>query len=307
MIRARHGVVAWLALGLTACSSPRLANCHIRCGPAEACPSGMTCQQGLCGQSGSSCSGSSVPTRTSFAPAIPPNAVLWLEADDGISAADGEPVTLWHDRSPADNSARQPDTHSAPRLHLGALNQHPVVRFVTPSWMIVADSTSMRWGTADFALWAVARCQCGSRSLIFHKTEVAPPWNGPELFVDGIEGDNQAGLATTSVYVNGSEPVTSGIGTFADGAPHIFGFQRHLTALQNRVDGAIVAEATRASTDVDAPGQASYVGADGLQPFLQFTGDIAALVAVKGPLLDSELGDIEAYLAGKYGVALVDQ
>src|SRR5689334_16573519 len=103
MIGARCAVMAGLSVSVAACAEPHLATCLIHCGPGDACPSGMTCEQGLCGAPGSSCAGA-LP-RISFSPSSFANVVLWLEADSGIGAADGQPVSLWRDQSPADNSA----------------------------------------------------------------------------------------------------------------------------------------------------------------------------------------------------------
>jgi hypothetical protein len=76
--------------------------------------------------------------------------------------------------------------------------------------------------------------------------------------------------------------------------------------LEVRVDGARQGTLSISPPiDADAPGQAVIIGYNGYNPspgFQAFKGDIAEIVAVKGPVTDAELQSLESYLKSKYAL-----
>ena len=71
------------------------------------------------------------------------------------------------------------------------------------------------------------------------------------------------------------------------------------------VDGLVAGSVpTQSGVNLDAPGRHGFIGAHGYGGNqFQFEGDIAAMVAVRGPLADGDLALLEQYLRMKYVIA----
>jgi hypothetical protein len=238
-----------------------------------------------------------------WTPAALPAVALWLEADWGIATAPGEAVSVWRDRSGYSNDALQPDKATAPTLALAALGSLPAVRFADPSWMIVVDRLSMRWGKDDFVMLVVERSaatcvRCERPRLFFHKSEADEPWTGPQLYLMAPDRQFRA-------YVTRNQDAWSTRNDYEITVAHVFGLRRTASTIDLRVDGVPAGSLPAASVaNVDAPGRNAYIGAHGIAgDQFQFEGDIAALIAVRGSLADADLARLEQYLLTKYGIA----
>jgi len=236
-----------------------------------------------------------------WSPGVLENLVLWLEADRGISTGSGDSIALWLDGSGQNNNAVEPDATAAPTLIGNAINGLPAVRFQVPSWMIIADTRSMRWGENDFVLLVVARSlptciSCMYRQALFHKNDLLAPFVGPQLYLNS-DGSLYG-------YLSNVQQVASYPSGYNDGT-HLLGLRRTSTGVEIRADGASVGIQPAADVvNVDGLGQNAYIGAHGLGGSqFQFEGDIAAMLAVTGPLADSDLASLEDYLLTKYGIA----
>jgi hypothetical protein len=234
------------------------------------------------------------------------NLVLWLDAED-LGPTPGNAVASWRDRSLAHNDAVQSNVKFQPVLELSAIGGHPAVRFDgNVTFLSIADSPTLQWGTADYVILVVARfgvtLGVGNQAL-FVKSINSPPYPGAILYVNGaaltvpVEGEALA-QNSTDVY-------TASDRTGLNDAPHLFGSRRSGGMLEVRVDGAPSGVAVGSSLDVSAPAMPVSIGQQGYNEkpgFQALQGDIAEEVAVEGALSDADLNTLECYLLGKYGI-----
>jgi hypothetical protein len=90
---------------------------------------------------------------------------------------------------------------------------------------------------------------------------------------------------------------------YNDNMPRSFAFRRTGSSLDLRVLGVVAANATQnGNVDVSAPGLAVDIGASGLGNAFYLNGDIAEMVAVKGPTSGQDLATLEAYFKAKYNL-----
>jgi hypothetical protein len=183
----------------------------------------------------------------------------------------------------------------------------PAVRFDgSMTFLLIADSPTLQWGTADYVILVVARfgVTLGSTNqALFEKVILSQPYPGPVLFVNGsaptvpVEGKAMA--------MNSGDVYTASNQTDLNDAPHLFGTRRSGGMLEVRVDGAPSGVAVGSSLDVSAPGMPVSIGQEGYvsqQGLEALNGDIAEEIAVEGALSDSALHTLECYLLGKYGI-----
>ena len=233
--------------------------------------------------------------------------VVWLDAARGIS---GTPVTSWADQSGAGNNATQTMAPRQPALTASGINGLPAVTFDgATTFLQIADSPTTRWGTGDFALMVVARGapNVATNAMLYNKSEQAAPYAGINLFLNVTRGPV---TAKASIQLDADFHATTR-DDFGDANPHLFGGRLVTTGasalLEMRVDGERqgMLSLTGGAVNLDAPGQATIVGHNGYSPlsgFQAFKGDIAEIVAVKGPISDAELASLEAYLMSRYGL-----
>jgi hypothetical protein len=244
------------------------------------------------------------PSTVAWFPSALPGLVLWLDAAAGITAAPGSPVSQWSDQSPAHNNALQPTIGYQPILMFGSIGGLPGVRFNgSQTFLSVADSTTLQWGTGDFALVAVATFSNTNISqMLYQKSPLAAPYNAPALYVNSEKPmQDTTATAQVSEYVFATSK-NNGL----QGAPHLFTGRRFGSTVEIRVDGASQGQsAIPMPIDVSAPGQPAMIGHNGYNPrpgFQALQGDIAELIAVQGTLADADLRKLECHLLLKYGL-----
>jgi hypothetical protein len=225
--------------------------------------------------------------------------VLWLDGDKGLTST-GSPATVtWTDQSAAKNDASSgAGQMNAPTIDMAVVNGHTAVKFDGTNSLVVQDAMSLRWGTNSFAVWLVmsdatntADAGAGAGFTIFSK--LAPMAGSSvglalQLYPGGIEA-----------YDYQSAQVRAPSTAIADGNFHVIGAVRSGGVLTMRVDGTAAMTAPFA-TNVSAPAQ---VVALGVSPNLTppaFTGDIAEVIGVNGPVADPMC--LESYLKAKYGL-----
>jgi len=223
--------------------------------------------------------------------------VLWLDASQGATADKDHRLDLWRDLSRNDNHARQAVNDLKPRLLPASIAGHASVSFRPgPTLLVVPDSNSLRWGTGDYAAWAVVRCTTQEGlEAVFYKVTATEPWPGPQLWMSGPRGDLYSSA--------GAQTFRSPAGGFNDNLAHLVGVQRAGGVLTMRADGIEVGRlAAPDTTDVSAPTQNLYFGSHFLTQGFRFQGEIGEFVAVKGALSERERANLEQYLMQRYEI-----
>lgn len=240
----------------------------------------------------------------SLSPASVPGLVLWLDAAKGLAAA-GQPVPLWSDQSPAHNDASQPNSGLQPVVEGSAIGGLPAIQFNgSTTFLSIADSASLQWGTADYTLLAVARfsIDLGTTSQeLFQKTALDAPYPGPELMVNSAvpsQDTKVSSVLSSDVYATSAHDGLNDV-------PHVFTGRRVGSTVEVRIDGLIEGQAAGALIDISAPGQPAIIGQNGYRsiPGLEAVeGVIAEIVAVKGTISASDLRSLECHMIVKYGL-----
>jgi hypothetical protein len=242
----------------------------------------------------------------SWSPGTLPGLVLWLDAAKGAGSAPGDPVSLWSDQSPAHNDATQTDGGYQPILEVSAIGGLPAVRFDGyTSYLSIADSPSMQWGTSDYAILVVARFSITvgvPDQALFQKSTKSSPYDGPQLYVFS----QHPTLDTTALAADSAQVWVVSAQDGLNDAPHVFGARRFGATLEVRVDGQSAGQYSAMPViDVSAPGMPASIGQNGYDPTTMteaLQGDIAEEVAVKGPISDADLRSLECHLILKYGL-----
>jgi hypothetical protein len=221
-------------------------------------------------------------------------------------------VTRWVDQSGHYNDALAPAaTGGAPVLAAGVVGGKPAVRFNgTSSYLVVNDDASLQFGTGDFIVAVAARHttppDSGSGIGFFYAKPASGAFmsEGPMLYGNTEQHTTEAvaQLASPGVLVktmqtglNGGEPMVLVMRRMALPAGPV-------ATLEIRLNGAGAGSAMGESflNDVSAIGQHVHLGGSPQAHYL--AGDIAEVIAVKGPTTDEDVAAIETYLMTKYGI-----
>jgi hypothetical protein len=217
-------------------------------------------------------------------------------------------VVRWKDLSDSGNDAVQPVPGFQPVLGAASIAGLPAARFGGPvTFLRSYDNPSLQWGRDDFLVLVVERATAATtaaNAMLYQKTGDAP-YDGASLYLNAnkpLTTKLAAGQVSGGTYVVSSAPPA----TFVDGNVHLLGVHRSGPSLEVRVDGTVSSSLVNArvgSTDVSAPGFDAIIGHNGYNPrpeFQQLHGDIAEMVAIRGPLSASELAGLEQYLVSRY-------
>jgi len=246
------------------------------------------------------------PAERSDGPALisQPQAVLWLDAAKGFSVTGSPPGALWLDQSGNDNHARQDIAASIPAFTPDAAGGLPAITFRgQTTFLKVDDSPSLRFGTGDYAAAVVARSNNPSGEtfpLFFEKVDSAD--HGPALYLHAFieKPGGQAGAGDDlNVAVTSSR-------RYNDGQLHLFLMRRAGTIMSLRIDGETIGWVAESPPfNLDAPGTPLLIGGTGAVANFggqTLAGDIAELIAMRGPVGDEQLLALEAALMEKYGL-----
>lgn len=244
-----------------------------------------------------------------FTPATLPGLALWLDANEPstLTLGGGNVVTLWKDRSTQMNDAAQSGTGTvhlvSSVVEFGGKN---VLEFADGP-LVVADSTSLRWGDTDEFLVVLAGYHTATDTtdrFFFAKFDTQTI--GPALLGGaGAHAQLAGALLDYSDFLAG----TGGTGVVApaatnDGKQHIFAIRRlggAGTTLQLRIDG--VATAATVTARLASTAEPLVIGAmrtPGGALVNLLVGRIAEVVAVHGALTEAQVGAVEVYLHDKY-------
>jgi hypothetical protein len=235
---------------------------------------------------------------------------FWLDPTS-LKSVNGA-VFQWDDRSGNGNNAVQANPSFQPAYNPSGIGGLPSATFNGPvTFLEISDNPSMRWGTTNFAVFAVIRATSAttaSFAMVYQKTGPGPAYDGLNLYINSAKPKASmlaAAQVQATVYVDNLAPPT----TFVDSTAHVLGARRTGNTLEIRVDGtasnALTDNTGSVTVDISAVGASGVIGANGsdVSPeFQQVHGDIAELVAVRGALTAADLASLEAYLKGRYGI-----
>jgi hypothetical protein len=246
-----------------------------------------------------------------------PGLVLWLDGSMGLVQNAGH-VTSWSDRSIQKNDAAQGNANFQPTFVMNGVGGLPCVHFdaapQTGQVLVVADSSSLQFGTGDFLVEVVARYDNApsatptlqrASAAFFAKADFINNEQGVLFFgntpaIQPVHTNLQAQL---SVVWN----ATSSNEGYNDGKGRDLGMRRVGSMLELRAAGMAVGSSTytKSAIDVSAAGIPLNLGSTGGQGYpdaslWRLDGDICEVIAVRGAISPSDLIGVEGYLATKY-------
>jgi hypothetical protein len=250
-----------------------------------------------------------------YVPAVPPHdepphIVLLLDAAEGLSQVNGS-VSAWIDQSGSGNDAVAGST--PPTRIASAVHGHPAVHFEGGSWMSVADSPSLRFGTGDFTVEVVARHnrvlstavtgygRTIGYGMLYGKSEIPEPFAGVCLFVNVPQPVPSTKFGVQTSYYHYVVSTSDGLN---DGKPHLFGARRVGTTLEVRLDGVAQGRLADAGDDVSATGRPAFLGGhpEDRGTIQQLKGDIAEIVVIQDGMTPRVLATLEGELLAKFGL-----
>jgi hypothetical protein len=207
-----------------------------------------------------------------FTPASLPDLALWVRADAGL-ALDGSP---WEDQGPAHNSLVQTAVEKRPEVVFDAASRMPVLRFdgVDDGLFFTSRLTTIR--TVFWVIRRSAAMKPGYRFLL------------GDLYNYDFCADS--GMALWSATW-ASTAVQYGQ-TRLDGAP----VDGRVT--DRPLDLSVLSLVTTGNAVADS------FSRDRTNPAFSWWGDLAELVIFDRALTSTEVQEVEAYLAGRYGIGL---
>lgn len=245
---------------------------------------------------------------------------LWLDGSFGLVRTDDGIISIWIDRTANGNDAYA-DTQRPHRELIAGSKTLGVVIFDGHALMTIADSPTLQWGTDDYTIEVVAsyvndaRPGAASRACLYEKTSTVDPFYGVSFtgnapLFGGAAQPLVSAISSSIAAGSGVNPRTNVAGKTMgvnNGAFHLFGTRRTaVRTLEVRLDGALDGIISNVEpANVSAAGQPVHIGgvpgpAGGATDLL--TGRIAEIIAIHGPITDTELARLEAYLKGKYGI-----
>jgi hypothetical protein len=248
-----------------------------------------------------------------FRPRLRNGLLLW--ADRTSLGQPGSDLKTWYDRSEHGHDIMSLLPAAPP--HVGVDLVGPFAEFSEMrTSMATAAGPSLRLGTEDFSILALTRCNVTAlKAPVFSKQKFEPrPRTGLSMscnhdgapLLSGVpQAPNRAFLRI--IDDNRLPEPTSGMlvsqRTDIPGRFHVLTARRvEGRRIQLRVDGGVEQEIT-VDISLDLIDETPiFVGTVAEPPYLtSFTGGIAALVVVRGPLTDQELQELEDFLISTGG------
>jgi hypothetical protein len=209
---------------------------------------------------------------------------LWLKADTGV-VTNGTAVTQWKDQTVNGNIASQANTSDQPALVPNTLNGHAVVRFN---------------GSSDY----LATSSVVSTSSPFTIFVVSTLGNAPGPIYNGNSAGSGYGLycqntADYGALYGGRTNLTFGATvTSGEQLQEIENISSNVTTFyQNGTQSG-----NTASSGLNTPTGATYIGGVNSNASNLFSGDIAEVLIYNRALSTSERQQVEQYLLTQYGI-----
>jgi hypothetical protein len=200
---------------------------------------------------------------------------LWLKADS-LVLSDGDPVGTWADSSGNGNDATA-SGGDKPTYKTAIVNGLPIVRFdaAFPNRMFFPTVTVSQF--TIFVVYSVAT---------FNTANYLVGGSGVGVFAGGGGGLGYGEYDGTFLRYATTQPTAIGLGTFSN--QHIYhdSIEATYASAQDLTGFALTSVGIRA----DLTGAAAH------------TGDIAEILVYDSALGSTDRGNVEAYLAAKYGL-----
>lgn len=248
--------------------------------------------------------------RAAFSPADVAGLQIWLDAalglyqdDAGTTPADAnaDPVGLWQDQSGNGLHVSQATAGNKPALTSSGINSLPVVTFSTDNYLLNSDAaiaTAFAGTDKPFTVFAVVdkTTAAGTHTLwsladkdssagwVRVNTDVTPEW------VVGKQDDSGMGVAPT-----GGTPDTD---------PAIVTAVCSGATVTLRDNGAIAINAQNLNVGVSSHDRLAVGALVRSSIGNYWEGHIAEFIAYNVDVGSTAIGNVESYLASKYGITL---
>jgi hypothetical protein len=219
--------------------------------------------------------------------------VVWLKADNGVTANGSGQVSAWIDASGNSHNATQVTTANQPTIINGLINYNPALDFDGVNDNLLFPATGLAAGTAARTTFAVARPEKTAFSSVFsyggaggtgNVTFTLAQSNGSAVTSrhTGLAGD----AVVAGYVINGPAVIQRG--------------SYNGTQLQAQVNGGtLVNNAFAINTQLTQ----GYVGTDNFSPAgSSWDGKIGEVIFYNRLLNNTELQQVNTYLAIKYGI-----
>ncbi|PTY02065.1 hypothetical protein DB346_10090 [Verrucomicrobia bacterium LW23] len=241
-----------------------------------------------------------------FDPTSITDCFVWLDAEAGVTADGAGKVSVWEDQTSVGNDAAQGTGANQPAVIADALNGHDVIRFDgVSSYVRIADNGTVR-PTAGITVFAVARPSGAARGDVVAKALTRASWAAPQYsYALSHEADN-TGYGYLSTTPSAATTVIGAGTARREKYAYVSALVYDGAALKVFSNGTEQAS-TAATGDInydDLTARDLLIGAahgtSGVTRY--FKGDVAEVIAYGRALNATERGQVEVYLADKYGL-----
>jgi len=240
---------------------------------------------------------------TASSSAVPPDSILWLQADMLPAAGDGKPLAAWPDASPAHHDAAQATAGLQPTYTAtGWPGGKPAVRFAGAQYLnnnalaLPAVSTMIAvvrdTGTKTTYCSGIFYSKGGDNSLCTKQAQE------PGGFSDDDVQPTGADITATAIDYGGS-PALPGHRNLA-GRPAILSTVYGAGSTRAFVDNCFELQDQARG----AAGTGYYIGSRNAEMGRYLIGDVAEVLVYARALNGTELAAVNAYLAAKWAVPL---
>ncbi|RMH68982.1 MAG: choice-of-anchor D domain-containing protein [Gemmatimonadetes bacterium] len=237
---------------------------------------------------------------TAFAQ-IPDGAVLWLDANVGVTEVSGL-VRLWEDQSGQNNDAYQNTSGNRPIQVDNALNGFPIIRFDgDDDFLQVDDQSSLN--PDQLTLFVVGKYRDGVSNTFVNKSTSSLRTDGYGMVQVEVDQVAEVGLYVDNVVRIANGPVVSDTYTIMSG-------RYNESSIDFYTNGSLQ-ESYLFSNSISHSSKELRIGAARVSslnsnPTLALEGDIAEIILYPSALDDSDRYAVESYLGTKYGIPVAE-
>jgi hypothetical protein len=223
---------------------------------------------------------------------------LRVRLDASNVTTSGSNVTSWNDQSGNNNNANQPTTGQQPIVVNNAINGKPVVRFDGSNDWLKIDETLLNDTTSQGSVFVISRANLSSIST--QATISTRPNSGSNGFTYRYNSDGT--LLENWYFHTGSSPVIKN--PISNNQYNLQSFLRNGNSIRSGVGGNYQPATTISNFTPSGIGVGTYIGSENEGTESRLNGDIAEILVYDRELSQTELSQVNCYLAGKYAVTV---